>query len=619
MPNVAVRISGSAESAVKAFGETAVAADASAKVVSKSSSGMSSAIKKSTSTSGFSLSSFGSSLFNMVPIWGKVGIAAGVVVAGVVTGAIILASKYQEATNKMAAQAGITLTAAKKIGDAFLTTGGQTTFSAQQMMEAFGPVSGQLGLMAGHALTASQSLAFMRSAMALAEATGQSLSTTTASLATVMQAYGIPLKDAGKATDELFNTSRALDVPIGTLTTSMDQLHAKLGPLAPGLGDVSSLLVDLTSHGLTGSRAMLLVSTGMSTLLGGSKPVNAELKTLGLNVFDSTGKFVGMQSVIEQLAPRLAGLTEAQRLHTEQLLFGKTAALALDSTISAGLPGWQKATAAATAHGTASAAADKASSGLSGSMAKVSASLQDVGVKLGNFFLPILTTVMGWVAKAAQAFAYVLPGALNVLGTAFGILGKFLGPAIAFWTTLFKVWIAVIQTVVGVVINVVNAIKGPISSIAGFFKTAFGAIAGIIGGVAAGVTGAVKGIINTVIGVLNFFIGVIDTVIGGMNAVLGQIPTFGAGKIHIGTIGKIPTLDTGGIVTKPTLAFLAMNSRPEAVVPLGSPIPGGGGGQSIVINVVSNDGQAVVNALKRYMYASGPIPITVNRARALGS
>ena len=81
----------------------------------------------------------------MVPLWGKVGIAAAIVVAGVVTGAIVLAARYQDATNKMAAQAGITLAAAKKIGDAFLTTGGQTTFSAQQMMEAFGPVSGQLG------------------------------------------------------------------------------------------------------------------------------------------------------------------------------------------------------------------------------------------------------------------------------------------------------------------------------------------------------------------------------------------------------------------------------------------------------------------------------------------
>ena len=71
-----------------------------------------------------------------------------------------------------------------------------------------------------------------------------------------------------------------------------------------------------------------------------------------------------------------------------------------------------------------------------------------------------------------------------------------------------------------------------------------------------------------VINVLNFFIGVIDGAIGGINDALGVIPTFGAGKIQIPKIGKIPTMDTGGIVTTPTLALLAANSKPEAVMPL---------------------------------------------------
>ena len=589
--------------------------------ISKSSGKMSKAIENSTSTSGFSLNSLGSSLMGMVPLWGKVGIAAGVVVAGVVTGSILLAARFQDATNKMAAQAGISVDAAKRIGAAFLTTGGQTTFSAQQMMEAFAPVSGQLALMAGHALTATQSLQFMRAAMALAEATGQNLTTTTTALAQVMQAYGIPVSKAAQASDELYNTSRVLNVPVATLTTSMDQLHAKLGPLAPSLGNVSSLLIDLTSHGLTGSRAMLLVSTGMSTLLGASKPVTAETKALGLTLYNASGQFVGMQSVIAQLGPKLAGMTEAQRLHTEQLLFGKTAALALDSTLQAGLPAWDAATAAATKHGTATKAADTASSGLSGSMDKVKASLADAGVEIGQKFQPILTTLMGWLAIGANWFAKVLPGALNVLGIAFGVIGN-----------VIKVWYAVVSTEIGIVINVIKAIvtavqwvvskvQGPIGQIVGFFKTAFGGIATVISGIASGVTGAVKGIINGVIGVLNFFIGIIDDVLGGLQTAINAIPTFGAGHPTLPHVSKIPTLDSGAIVSKPTLALLAMNNRPEAVTPLprGGISGTAGGGQSVVINVVSNDGQAVVNALKRYFYANGPIPIAVNAAQRLGN
>jgi phage-related protein len=310
-------------------------------------------------------------------------------------------------------------------------------------------------------------------------------------------------------------------------------------------------------------------------------------------------------------------MTEAQRLLAEKTLFGAAAGKTLDSTLLAGAAGYTTASAAATKHGTATAAANVATSTLSGSMSKVSAALQNAGVTLGNFFLPILKTVMGWVAIAAQDFAFVLPGALTVIGTAFNILGKIIGPAITFWVGLVKVWIAVIQTIVGVVVNVVNAIKGPIISIGGFFATAFGGVATIVGKAFGGVATIVKGAINGVIGIINFFIGLIDAI---------QV------HIHVGPVGldwnglklgKIPTLDTGGIVTTPTLALLAANSRPEAVIPLGSANMlsggGGGGGSNVVINVTSNDGQAVVNALKRYFYANGPIPITVNRARALGS
>lgn len=644
---VKVTITGSSAGAVKAFTETALASDAAGDAISKSSGNMAKAVEGSTSTSGFSLKGLGNTLFGMVPLWGKVGIAAGVMVAGVVTGAVYLAAKFQESTDKLAASAGISITAAKAIGSAFLTTGGQTTFSAQQMLEAFTPVAGQLALMNGKALTAGQSLAFMRSAMDLAEASGQSLTSTTTALAQVMQAYQIPVGQAGKATDELYNTSRVLNVPVATLTTSMDQLHAKLGPLAPSLGNVSSLLIDLTSHGLTGSRAMLLVSTGMSTLLGGSKPVTAELKTLGLNVYDSTGKFVGMQAVIGQLSPKLSTMTEAQRLHTEQLLFGKTAALALDSTLSAGLPAWNAATVAATKAGTAHAAAATATSGLGASFEKIKGAIANAGVTLGQYFLPLLTVFMKGVAAVAAGLATALVPTLSVLGTilkytwpllagmaialtAWGVQVLVVSTATKIWTGLQAVFNVVMDAnPIGLVVLAIAALAAGIIVVAShfsFFKpivvdimNVFKGLGTVVSTVFGGIADAVKGAINGVIGIINFFIGLIDAI---------QV------HIHVGPVGidwnglnlkKIPTLDTGGIVTKPTLALLAANSKPEAVIPIGSgQFQGAGGGgagsqPNVTIYVTSNDGQAVVNALKRYMYANGPLPITVNRARALGS
>lgn len=211
-------------------------------------------------------------------------IATTLIVVGAVS--VDLAAKFQSSTDLMAAQAGISAKAASKIGDAFLSTGGKSTFSAQTIMAAFGPVSGVIATAAGHALSASEAMTFMSAAMNLAEATGQPLADTTSALAKVMLQYGINVGQAAGTSDLLFNVSRKLGIPIATLGDAVDKLKYKLGPLAPTLQDVGSLLLDLGEHhGPTGSRGLLLVSTAFNTLLGNSKATNAEIAKTGLHVF----------------------------------------------------------------------------------------------------------------------------------------------------------------------------------------------------------------------------------------------------------------------------------------------------------------------------------------------
>jgi TP901 family phage tail tape measure protein len=73
--------------------------------------------------------------------------------------------------------------------------------------------------------------------------------------------------------------------------------------------------------------------------------------------------------------------------------------------------------------------------------------------------------------------------------------------------------------------------------------------------------------------------------------------------------GFVP-LATGGIVTSPTFALIG-EAGPEAVIPLDR--AGGMGGQTFVtINVTGADPQAVVEALRRYTRANGPLGSVVN-------
>lgn len=91
---------------------------------------------------------------------------------------------------------------------------------------------------------------------------------------------------------------------------------------------------------------------------------------------------------------------------------------------------------------------------------------------------------------------------------------------------------------------------------------------------------------------LSFSIPTIDLPLGGQ---------IGGGVVGVPQVPEIPLLDRGGIVTRPTLALLAGNSQPEAVLPLN------GRGMGITINWYqqapiygfTNFEDAVVNAVER--------------------
>jgi hypothetical protein len=126
------------------------------------------------------------------------------------------------------------------------------------------------------------------------------------------------------------------------------------------------------------------------------------------------------------------------------------------------------------------------------------------------------------------------------------------------------------------------------------------------------------------------FTGTVDAIKTAVNAYLAVYKTlFNAiAKAWNNTIGKlsfkipswvpglggkgfdvpnIPELANGGLVMRPTLALVG-EAGPEAVVPLDRMGQMGG---NVTINVNGGDPQAVVDALRRYMLQSGPLPIKV--------
>ena len=104
------------------------------------------------------------------------------------------------------------------------------------------------------------------------------------------------------------------------------------------------------------------------------------------------------------------------------------------------------------------------------------------------------------------------------------------------------------------------------------------------------------------------------------DAISGLIPGSGIIGSAASTVGGLLGIGaSGGIVTRPTLAVIG-EAGPEAVVPLNrapgaSPLPGGGGGMSVTVNMAPGaSGSDVVAALQGYMRThGGTVPIVAGQ------
>jgi TP901 family phage tail tape measure protein len=350
--------------------------------------------------------------------------------AAVAGESVHLAQAFQSTVTSIAANAGIPVAAAQKIGQAFLGTAGSTIYSGQQIATAYAGVAGQLGATQGKALDSAQAMNVMKNAMDLAEGSGTDLNTATSALASTMQAYGAKANEAEKYTDLLYNTSRITGTGIDTVAASFQKLHSTLGAVTPDVGQLGGMLVELTEHGETGRKALSAINTTLNGMLAPTKAVENAQKLMGISVFDASGQFVGMGNLITQLQPKLAGMSEEQQLAALKAIGMGTANKALLTTILAGPDAFEKATQSASKMGNAHEAAEKQSQTLEHELATMKATVTDLATNFGEELIPKLDGALH-VTEESVNWMEKHKTVAEALGIA---IGTFLAGAVAVYT-----------------------------------------------------------------------------------------------------------------------------------------------------------------------------------------
>ena len=332
---------------------------------------------------------------------GVAGLAAGIAGIGIKS-----AIDYQDSMTKVGGQLGLTEDATKKLGETFLKTSRGSEYSANDLAKAYAGVAGQVANLSGGTDVAGSSTEILKASMELATAKGIDLNTAVGNVVATMKTFQMPTADAGDAMALLYNTSSATGLSIDTLNSTMGRMNAAVVGVKPPASDLAGLLVDLGQHGVTGGKAITSVSNAFGKMLNPAFQTTKAAQDLNLTIYDTNGNFVGFRNIIEQLQPKLAGMTNEQQQATIASLGLGSAGEKLLPTINAGTTAFDQATTAVKDHKKATKAAEDQSNTFKGNLEKVKAAAQDAATSLGNVLLPDVTKAMGWLAGPGSDYLH---------------------------------------------------------------------------------------------------------------------------------------------------------------------------------------------------------------------
>lgn len=247
-------------------------------------------------------------------------------------------------------------------------------------------------------------------------------------------------------------------------------------------------------------------------------------------------------------------------------------------------------------------AATEAANTSAGRLERLKLTMGELVETIGALVLPILEKLIPVLEKMA-GWAERNPTAFLIIAAALG--------AIAASIVAINIAMALnpISLIVIGIITLVALVVAAYKKFEGFRKVVdavFGAIKWWISNVSIPLFNAMldsaKKVFNAIAGFWNKTLGKIGFTIPKW------VPGIGGNSFNF---PDIPMLADGGIVSRATLAVVG-EAGPEAVIPLDRLGQyGGAGGTTVNINVQGADPQAVVDALRVYMYRNGSVPIKV--------
>lgn len=339
------------------------------------------------------------------------------------TGSVLIVTKmaadFDAQMSKVQAATNATASEMDKFRNQALTAGAAFGYTATQVTEAQVEL-GKAGLATKDILGGG-----LDGVLALAASDNVELGKATQIAAVAMKQFGLSGKDVPHIADELAAGAGKALGGVEQLGDALNQSGLVASNFGFSLEETTGVLSAFADAGLLGSDSGTSLKTMLQSLANPSKQSAELMKTLGINVKDANGGFLGAAEIADVLHDRLGRLGEAQQQQALAQIFGSDATRAATVLFKEAGDGIQQYIDQNNDAGYAIEQAAKKSDNLNGDLGKLKSAFQagliESGTSASSALRPMvqdLTSFIQKVRELPEPLKATALGATGVVGAA---------------------------------------------------------------------------------------------------------------------------------------------------------------------------------------------------------
>ena len=223
--------------------------------------------------------------------------------------------------------------------------------------------------------------------------------------ASALNQFGLAGSKASHVADLLAAGANMAQGGVQDMGEALKNVGVNAHILGMSVEETVGALTLFASKGLVGSDAGTKFNAMLQNLVAPSIRAQGTIKKLGLQIYDSKGRFVGLASVAQQLHDKLGHLTQAQRNAAMGQMFSNAALTTANTLMEQGSKGVEKYTKMINQQGFASKVANTQMDNLKGQLTRLGNAWDTMLIKIGGGGKGVISSMIGAVTGLVNAFA----------------------------------------------------------------------------------------------------------------------------------------------------------------------------------------------------------------------